>query len=524
MFNSLPFLRLAMYNSLPSEGIMSTSSGAGVATQSVLPLEIRKGFELHGRYVFSDFLGSGGFATVWRATDKQENRDVAIKRLLRKGAAPTPKEELQRFLEEARRTAQLKGNKNIVEVFEAFEESGDGFIVMEYIDGKSLDALLREYILKKTWLPVDEALDYFKQMLEGLVFAHSCGVYHRDIKPSNIIVSKLGVVKLVDFGLAKPMPFSPVAAGPLYEGFAGTGTPAFMSYEQARGEALDHHTDIFSAGMIGYLLLTRRHPFNHPSGVFSIVDLIREPVFACDELPQIAGVADGVRRLIMRMLTKDRAQRCHSLMEPITELTKELAQLCSRCGAENRASHKFCSECGAPFRGAGIRGDALPESAEDQAEALTDEGFDLTKSGDWEGAIAKYKQAIDVDRTYGRAYVNLGFAYNRLSNYGESIEILTKGIEVCKQDRSLLHRLLDNRGFARANRKSFVEAIRDFDEAIRHNANNPRVFYHRAEAKAEMGMLDEAYSDVLKALELEPFFTPAERLKARLESRKFGTN
>jgi serine/threonine protein kinase len=270
---------------------MSTSSATLVPATSV-PLEIKKGVELHGRYVFSDFLGAGGFATVWRATDKQESRDVAIKRLLRKQAAPPSGEEIGRFLDEARNTARLKGHRNIVEVFEAFEENGDGFIVMEYVDGKSLDALLRECVLKKTWLAADEALEYFKQLLEGLVFAHSSGVYHRDIKPSNIIVSKLGVVKLVDFGLSRQMPFTPQQQPVIQqEGLlAGTGTPSFMSFEQARGETLDHHTDIFSAGMVGYLLLTSRHPFNHPSGVFSIVDLIREQAFCCDELPSTQGV------------------------------------------------------------------------------------------------------------------------------------------------------------------------------------------------------------------------------------------
>lgn len=486
-------------------------------------MEIKKGIELRSRYVFSDFLGAGGFATVWRATDKKENRDVAIKRLLRKKFSAPTGDELGRFLEEARNTATLKGHKNIVEVFEAFEEQGEGFIIMEYVDGKSLDALLRECVLKKAWLAVDEALDYFKQLLEGLVFAHSCGVYHRDIKPSNIIVSKLGVVKLVDFGLAKPMPFSAQLAAPNAEpGFAGTGTPAFMSYEQARGEQLDHHTDIFSAAMVGYLMLTGRHPFNHPSGVFNIVDLIREPAFACDELPNLPGVNLRIRQAITRMLAKDRAQRCHSLLEPLTELTKESAQLCSRCGTENRISNKFCGECGQSLIEVVSRITSSIETKLDKAEALTDEGFELTKIGNWKGAIVRYRQAIQCDPTYGRAYTNLGFALNRLGNYLDSIEVLTKGIEVAGDDRILLHRLLDNRGFSKSNLKDFAGAIEDYDRAVGLNSTNPRVVYHRAEAKAEVGEIEEAYLDVLRSLELDPDFSPAHRLKSRLESRKFG--
>lgn len=499
------------------------SSQGAVPTVSVTaPFEIKKGAELCGRYVFADFLGSGGFATVWRATDKQESRDVAIKRLLRKHGLAPSSEDLARFLDEARNTARLKGHKNIVEVFDAFEDNGDGFIIMEYVDGKSLDAVLREYVLKKQWLAVDEALDYFKQLLEGLLFAHTCGVYHRDIKPSNIIVSKLGVVKLVDFGIAKPMPIVlPSQPAHIDGAFAGTGTPAFMSFEQARGEALDHHTDIFSAAIIGYLLLTGRHPFNHPSGVFNIVDLIREPAFSCDELPPIHGVKEPVRRIITRMLAKDRSQRCHSLLEPLTEITKERAQLCSRCGTENPISNKFCGECGNSLAEV-IRPIVLAQAGPERASALTDEGFELTKIGDWENAADKYRQAIQADNSYGRAFTNLGFALNRLGKFDESIKVLTKGIDACPHDRVLRHRLLDNRGFAKSNLKNFAGAIADFTEAIELNPGNPRVYYHRAESEAEIGEIEEAYFDTLKALELDPDFMPAQRFKARLESKKFG--
>ena len=458
---------------------------------------------------------------MWRATDKQQNRDVAIKRLLRRNALPPSGEEIAKFLDEARNTARLKGHRNIVEVFEAFEDNGDGFIVMEYVEGSSLDAIFRECVLKKTWIATDEALEYFKQLLEGLVFAHSSGVYHRDIKPSNIIVSKLGVLKLVDFGLAKPMPFNvqtPIGMQqePL---FAGTGTPSFMSFEQARGETLDHHTDIFSAGMIGYLLLTGRHPFNHLSGVFNIVDLIREPGFICDELPPMSGLTENVRRAIMRMLAKDRGQRCHSLMDPLTELTQESAKLCSLCGSENPVSNKFCGECGNSLIATQSHRSGT-QTGPVRASELTDEGFELTKFADWQKAIAKYRQAIEADTTYARAYANLGYALNRIGNYEEAIDQLSRGIDV--NDRAMLHRLLDNRGFAKSNLKDFHGAIQDFTKALEYNPSNPRVYYHRAEAEAEVGMIDEAYDDVLKALEENPEFSPALRLKVRLENRRFG--
>jgi serine/threonine-protein kinase len=114
---------------------------------------------------------------------------------------------------------------------------------MEYVDGGSLDQIFKQYIRDKTWRDLDDALDYFRQILNGLLFAHSSGIFHRDVTPSNILVLKLDVVKLVDFGLARRV----FAAPPGYDpqpGFAWTGAANFMSPEQAGGEDLDHLTRI----------------------------------------------------------------------------------------------------------------------------------------------------------------------------------------------------------------------------------------------------------------------------------------
>jgi eukaryotic-like serine/threonine-protein kinase len=250
---------------------MTSSGTSAMAPAPATPIEMKKGTELKGRYVVSEHVGTGGYASVWRATDKELNRDVAIKRLLRdhwRGASP---EDVQKVLEEGRNAARLKGHRNIVEVYEVIEDSGEAFLVMEYVDGPSLDRIFKEHALKGDWIPVSDALDYLNQILEGLVFAHSSGLIHRDVKPSNILVSKLGVAKLADFGIARPMPFTRGAAAPAAEqGFAATGSQSFMSYEQSRGEQLDQQTDIFSAGIVAYILLTGRHPFNHPSAAFSV--------------------------------------------------------------------------------------------------------------------------------------------------------------------------------------------------------------------------------------------------------------
>ena len=483
-----------------------------------MPLEVKKGSELQGRYVISDLLGSGGFAVVWRATDKEAGRDVAIKRMLKIGG-----DELARILGEAKNASKLKG-PNIVDVLETFVIGDEAFLVMEYVDGESLHQILTGHVKARTWLDTDDALDYFRQMLQGLLVAHSSGIFHRDIKPSNILVSRLGVVKLVDFGLARSMFSMPREHEQHMLGVAGTGTPAFMSPEQARGEPLDHLTDIFSAGLVGYILLTGRHPFNHPSGVATVLDLIREPTFNCDEIPPgaVKGVPDGLCRVLGRMLRKDRSARCQSLLEPLGELIKEPAQSCPRCGTANAMSNSFCGQCGQELRPPLAPAIAAPVSPAAPppprtAADLTDQGFAQSQADNWVEAILSYEEAIRIDPKYGRAYANLGFAHNRLGDHAKAVEVLTEGI-ARTEDPVLLHRMYDSRGFAKSNLKDYQAAIEDFKEALAFNENNPRVFYHMAQSYALMGALDEAHKAILRALYLDPGHPPAIRLRQRLEA------
>lgn len=504
---------------------MTTSGTPALAPPPAIPIEMKKGTELKGRYVVSEHIGTGGYASVWRATDKELNRDVAIKRLLRdhwRGVSP---DEVQKVLEEGRNAARLKGHRNIVEVYEVLEDSGEAFLVMEYVDGPSLDRIFKEHALKGDWIPVSDALDYLNQILEGLVFAHSSGLIHRDVKPSNILVSKLGVAKLADFGIARPMPFTRAAATPAAEqGFAATGSQSFMSYEQSRGEQLDQQTDIFSAGIVAYILLTGRHPFNHPSAAFSVFDLIRESGYSCQKIAPRADLPESVRRAVMRMLAKDRSQRYHSAYEPLSAVTVGNAKVCPECATQNPVASNFCNQCGAdlqtkpkPQQTAA----SSPAAVTWNAEMYTDYGFEKTRGGDWEGAIKLYRQALQADKNYGRAFSNLGYALNRLGRHDEAISVLTEGIKVTK-DSNILHRLYDARGFARSNLKRFAEAIDDFTHALDLNMRNPRVYYHRAESAAQLGEVEEAYKDVFTALDLDPDLPGALRLKERLDAGRFG--
>jgi len=152
------------------------------------------------------------------------------------------------------------------------------------------------------------------------------------------------------------------------------------------------------------------------------------------------------------------------------------------------------------------------------AEQLTDQGFELSRAGDWSGAIAKYRQAIERDAKYARVYSNLGYALNRVGEHASAIKELSRGIEIT-DDEVLLHRLYDARGFAHSNLKDFGSAIDDFTKAIKLNRNNPRVYHHRAEASAQDGEFGAALEDVGIALDIDPAYSPALRLKRRIEAQ-----
>jgi tetratricopeptide (TPR) repeat protein len=384
--------------------------------------------------------------------------------------------------------------------------------------------MCKRYIRKKSWLEQQEAIDIWKQVLEGLVFAHKQGLYHRDIKPSNILVSKLGLVKLVDFGLAKT-PEELKREVPLQPGFAWSGTPNFMSPEQANGDAMDQQTDIFSAGIVGFILLTGRHPFNHPSAVASVFELIKDPSFNCVEPVTLSGdpIPENVRAVVVKMLFKNKEERYKSILDALTDLTKEPAQACSKCGATNPLKNLFCSQCGQslelpkaiPPAQATAKAGATPAQS---AEELTAAGFRLEQDGDWDSAIDKYRAAIKADKKYGLAYSNLGFALNRVGQYNEAIEVLSKAIDLTDVDIHL-GRILDMRGFSKMSLKDYAGAVEDLSNALSYIKHEPRIYLHRAQALAERGDFTKALQDVSKALRLDPTNPHAIRLKRNLEEQ-----
>jgi eukaryotic-like serine/threonine-protein kinase len=250
-----------------------------------------------GRYRVDGLLGTGAMGEVYRAYDPVIDRPVAIKIVRTELAAGSGSEQwLQRFRREAR-AAGRRFHPNIVAILDFGEDDGMPFLAMEYVDGRSLDAIL------KTSGPLDPArgVAVITQVLSALGFAHQNGIVHRDVKPSNIMVLNSGEVKVADFGIARIDASEFTIVGDLL------GTPAYMAPEQFAGAPVDKRTDLFAAGVILFEMLTGVKPFRGKS-ITEIISFMEtrgpEDIRALNP-----AVPDSLKRVITKALAFDPARR-----------------------------------------------------------------------------------------------------------------------------------------------------------------------------------------------------------------------
>jgi Tol biopolymer transport system component/tRNA A-37 threonylcarbamoyl transferase component Bud32 len=245
-------------------------------------------------------LGEGGMGEVYKARDPNLQRFVAVKVLAADEMAD--KDRRRRFIHEAR-AASMLNHPNIITIYEISRDKGHDFIVMEFVDGTTLDALI-----PRGGLRLGDLLKYAIPIADALTKAHDAGIVHRDLKPSNILVSRDGVVKLVDFGLAK-LTRAPRAgeaathsAPALSVAGAVFGTAGYMSPEQAEGRPLDARTDIFSFGTVLYEMTTGTRAFTGNSSVSIMAAVLKdEPKLPSD----ISESPKELERIVIRCLKKD---------------------------------------------------------------------------------------------------------------------------------------------------------------------------------------------------------------------------
>ena len=262
--------------------------------------------ETISHYKILERLGKGGMGEVYLAEDTRLERKVALKFL-----PPELTEDAEakaRFIQEAK-TASALEHSNICTIFDIKEtDEGQTYIVMGYYPGGTLEEKIRT-----SQLPIDEALNLISQIVQGLAKAHSKGIVHRDLKPSNVLIDEDRQIKIIDFGLAKLK-----GGAKLTRTGSTLGTVAYMSPEQARGDEVDHRSDIWNLGVILYEMVAGRTPFTADYEAAILYSIIN------DDVPDISECRENVPESLQKVITKALEKRAEQRYQTVEEMLGDL--------------------------------------------------------------------------------------------------------------------------------------------------------------------------------------------------------
>jgi serine/threonine protein kinase/lipopolysaccharide biosynthesis regulator YciM len=505
-----------------------------------------------GKYKILSAIGSGGMGEVFLAEDTELERFAAIKIL--SAEAVDNSERIQRFIREAKATSALN-HPNIVTIYEIGLVDGIRFIASEYVEGKTL----REKLRSSAFSP-SEMLEIALQITSALHIAHSANIIHRDIKPENIMLREDGLVKVLDFGLAKltePKPAALSSESPTRENVKTKsglvmGTAAYMSPEQARGKKLDQRTDIFSLGIVFYEMLTKTPPFSGEtsSDVIAAI-LLKEPDSPSSLNPE---VPPELEKIILNTLAKnsgDRYQTSADLLKDLKELKKEIdfkskletpaaANEFFEANTEIIEAHTDNTDIIATDPATGSPSEKisffkltkkLPSAKKypvslflilglfafsllgyflfsavvkrppkSEAVKMFNNGIEALRDGTFNKASKMLEDAIASDSGFTRARAGLAEAWMELDYFGRAQTEMLKVIELERQNRTFFS------GFSQTEDSLYIEAIgatvrRDFPQAVklyeRIAADNPAEAY----VYVDLGRAFEKNENIDKAIE-----------------------
>ena len=262
---------------------------------------IAKGQRINDRYEIEKLIGEGGMANVYLARDTILDRRVAVKVL--RGDLAGDEKFVRRFQREALSASSLS-HPNIVEIYDVGEDEGNFYIVMEYIEGKTLKQLIK----KRGVLSLSETMDIMLQLLDALASAHDSYIIHRDIKPQNIMIKDSGLVKITDFGIAVAL-----NSTELTQTNSVMGSVHYLPPEQASGKGSTIRSDIYSLGILMFEMLTGKVPFNGDSAVEIALKHMKDPLPSVREINPV--VPQSVENIILKAAAKNPKNRYHDVRQ-----------------------------------------------------------------------------------------------------------------------------------------------------------------------------------------------------------------
>ncbi len=489
-----------------------------------------------GNYEVISTLGKGGMGQVYLALDTRLGRKVALK-LLPFSNLRDPNH-VQRLEQEAR-TASALNHPNIVTIHEIGEGDAIHFMATEYVDGETL----RQRMLN-TELSVREIAGIAVQIASALRAAHQAGIVHRDIKPENIMLRSDGVVKVLDFGLAKLTGSgnSEIESGLIM------GTTAYMSPEQARGETVDARTDVWSLAVVIYEMIQGRVPFTGETHRQVVNEILQKEPPGMD-----SAVPDELKQIVLKALSKDRTKRyddASTMANDLKSLQEELEVRARLEAGQNKAvarrslatlphlpthtaghtrrnifrviqGHKVLTGIAVVLLAGAVswayvtgrRNNSAGGTTNREAHRLYLHGMYLANNrnlADTQKAIEALQQAVDLDPNYAQAWAGLAYAHRTLSIYSpiSTHETYKRSIEAINKALAIDHRLSEAHSALCENKYlyewDFSGAERECKRAIELDPNSAQAHEIYSRYLMGRGRHDEAIAEIETAIDLEP--------------------